>query len=216
MVKFSPLIFLLLLTISGCQATSINTMFFELPSGAILFQDDFSDPSSGWEHLSEDNIGILEYFDGFFRIEVKGDHNLLWTGPGMNFTDVQLEVDTIKVIGSEDDIYGLVCRAVDDSNFYFFVISSDGYFGIGKMINGDQSLIDFPGMLPSEVISQDKAINHLRADCISDRLVFYVNGKKLISVRDVELSNGDVGLINGTLQSSENVVLFDNFIVLNP
>jgi hypothetical protein len=195
---------------------SINPLFFEVPSGAVLFQDDFSDPSSGWEHLSNENLGVLEYFDGYYRVEVKGDHSLLWAGPGMNFSNVHLETDSIKVIGSEDDIYGLVCRAIDDSNFYFFIISSDGYYGIGKMINGVQSLINMPGMLPSEVISQGLAANHLRADCISEHLDFFVNGKKLISVKDSDLTTGDVGLIIGTLQSSENVVLFDNFSVLNP
>lgn len=216
MIKCTPLMILLGITISACQSTPINSLFFDLPPGAILIQDDFSDTTSGWENFSEEDYGTLDYFDGYYRIKVEGDHSLLWTGPGMNFSNVHIEVDTIKVIGSDDDMYGLVCRAVDDNNFYFFVISSDGYYGIGKLINGGQSLIEMPGMMPSEVIFQDKAANHLSADCIHDQLTFYVNGNKLISVTDSDLMNGDVGLIHGTLQSSENVVLFDNFIVVNP
>jgi hypothetical protein len=141
---------------------------------------------------------------------------MLWTGPGMNFSDVRLEADTIKVIGSPDDIFGVVCRGTDQYNFYFFVISSDGYYGIGKMIDGVQTLIDNPGMLPSEIISQGKAKNHLRADCIADRLDFYVNGQKLASVKDSELTSGDVGVIAGNLENARTVVLFDNFSVLSP
>jgi hypothetical protein len=216
MIKAIPLIGIFTLSALACQALSFTDQFFEVPSGAVLYQDDFSDPDSGWENLSDENLGILEYFDGYYRIEVSGRRKLLYTGPGMNFNDVHLEADTIKVIGSKDDMYGLVCRAEDENNFYFFIISSDGYFGIGKMVNGEQVLIDMPGMLPSEVISQGKAINHLRADCISDRLDFYVNGKKLKSVKDSDFINGDVGLINGNLRAAKNVVLFDNFSVLNP
>ena len=84
------------------------------------------------------------------------------------------------------------------------------------MINGVQTLIDIPGLLPSEIITQGKAINHLRADCVADQLDFYVNGGKLASVNDIDLTNGDVGVIAGNLESPQTVVLFDNFSVLNP
>lgn len=204
-----------ILILSACQVSSLSSRFFELSSGEVIFQDDFSNPNSGWVNLTNDS-GTLDYFDGYYRVEVQGDHQMLWTGPGMNFSDVRLEADSIKVIGSPDDIYGVVCRGADQDNFYFFVISSDGYYGVGKMINGIQSLIDLPGMLPSEVISQDKAKNHLRADCVADRLDFYVNGQRLASVKDSELTKGDVGVIAGNLENTQTVVLFDNFSVLSP
>ena len=204
-----------ILILSACQASSLSSLFFEISSGEVIFQDDFSNPNSGWVNLTNDS-GTLDYFDGYYRVEVQGDHQMLWTGPGMNFSDVRLEADSIKVIGSPDDIYGVVCRGADQDNFYFFVISSDGYYGVGKMINGIQSLIDLPGMLPSEVISQDKAKNHLRADCVADRLDFYVNGQRLASVKDSELTKGDIGLIAGNLENAQTVVLFDNFSVLSP
>lgn len=213
MIKAISLIVLLSFSTATCSFTDY---FIEVSSGAVLFQDDFSDPNSGWQNVSQPNSGIMEYFDGYYRIEVNGEYQLLSTGPGLNFSDVRIEADTIKVIGDRDDMYGLVCRAVDRNNFYFFVISSDGYYGVGKMINGIQQLIEMPGMMPSEEIFQDKAINHLRADCLAEQLSFFVNGKKLVSVSDSDLTNGDVGFINGTLQSFQNVVLFDNFSVQQP
>ena len=204
-----------ILILPACQASSLSSLFFEISSGEVIFQDDFSNPNSGWVNLTNDS-GTLDYFDGYYRVEVQGDHQMLWTGPGMNFSDVRLEADSIKVIGSPDDIYGVVCRGADQDNFYFFVISSDGYYGVGKLINGIQSLIDLPGMLPSEVISQDKAKNHLRADCVADRLDFYVNGHRLASAKDSELTKGDVGVIAGNLENTRTVVLFDNFSVISP
>ena len=206
----------ILLILSACQVPPFSSSLFKISSGAVMFQDDFSNPSSGWVNLIDEDYGILDYFDGYYRVEVQGDHQMLWTGPGMNFSDVRLEADAIKVIGSPDDIFGVICRGTDQNNFYFFVISSDGYYGIGKMINGVQTLIDIPGLLPSEIITQGKAINHLRADCVADQLDFYVNGGKLASVNDIDLTNGDVGVIAGNLESPQTVVLFDNFSVLNP
>jgi hypothetical protein len=158
----------------------------------------------------------MDYFDGYYRIQVLGDHNLLWAGPGLNFTDVRLEADMIKVIGNSDDLFGLVCRAADANNYYFFIISSDGYYGIGKMINGVQSMIDAQGMHPSEIISQGKTINHLGVDCLAEHLEFSINGQLVAQVNDFDLTSGDVGLLAGNLDTDDNVVLFDNFSVIKP
>jgi hypothetical protein len=216
LLRTTILVTLLLILLTGCQASSLTSNLFDTPSGAVLFQDDFADPSSGWENLTNDQFGTLDYFDGYYRIQVLGEQQLLWAGPSMNFTDVHLEADMIKVIGSTNDIFGLVCRAIDRENFYFFVISSDGYYGIGKMFAGVQSMIDTRGMLPSEVISQGLTVNHLSAGCIGDDLEFSVNGQLLARVKDFDLTNGDVGLLAGNFDTTENVVLFDNFSVTNP
>lgn len=204
------------LALIACQLTSLTSDFFDTPSGAVLFQDDFSAATSGWVDKSKEQFGTVEYFDGYYRIEVQGDHNMIWAGPGLNFTDTRLEADMIKVIGTMDDIFGLVCRATDEDNFYFFVISSDGYYGIGKMIDGVQSLIDTDGMHPSEIISQGKTINHLRGDCIDDQLGLWINGQFVAKVNDSDLPRGDIGLLAGNLDTQENVVLFDNLSVIKP
>ncbi len=200
----------------ACQLTSLTTELFETPSGAVLFQDDFSNASSGWENQSDEQFGTVDYFDGYYRIEVQGDHNMIWAGPGLNLTDVRLEADMIKVIGSSDDLFGLVCRAKNKENYYFFVISSDGYYGIGKTIDGVQSLINAEGMKPSEIISQGKSINHLRVDCIADQQELYINGQLVAQVSDSDLPHGDIGLLAGNLAAQENVVLFDNLSTIKP
>ena len=84
------------LALIACQLSSITSDFFETPSGAVLFQDDFSNNSSGWEIQSSEQFGTMDYFDGYYRIQVLGDYNLLWSGPGLTFTNVRLEADMIK------------------------------------------------------------------------------------------------------------------------
>lgn len=200
----------------ACQLTALTTELFDTPSGSVLFQDDFSDSSSGWENRSDEQFGTVDYFDGYYRIEVLGDHHMIWASPGINLTDVRLEADMIKVIGTTDDLFGLVCRAADQENYYFFVISSDGYYGIGKTIDGEQSLINTEGMKPSELISQGKTINHLRADCVADRLELSINGTLVDQVVDGDLPRGDIGLLAGNLAAQESVVLFDNLSALKP
>ena len=204
---------ILVIILGACQGPSI---IFESPSGAVLYQDDFSDSSSGWENFHDPEKGTMDYFDSFYRVQVLGEFQMLTTGPGLDFADVKLASDMLKVVGTSNDIFGLVCRMEDQDNYYYFVISSDGYYGIGKVIDGVQTMLGATGMLPSEIISKGMAKNHLQADCIDENLVLSINGQELVSTEDGEIGTGDVGIIVGTMQDSENVVLFDNFSVINP
>ena len=199
----------------ACQA-NLPRFSGPAPSGSVLFQDDFSDPESGWKGALDSEDGFAGYFDGTYRLLVSSPDRMVWSGPDLDLSDVRIEVDALKRSGPEDDDFGLVCRAKDEANFYFFVISSDGYYGVGKTVGGVQSLIGAQGMPPSETIRQGIAVNHLRGDCVNNELAFYVNGALLVRVQDGSFSEGGVGLIAGTFDQPGNEVVFDNFSVLNP
>jgi len=186
----------------------------ELPSN-ILFQDDFSDPSSGWDSITAPE-GITDYTNGAYRIFVNTLNSDVWANPGLEFSDVRVEVDAAKVGGDNNNDFGLICRYLDSENFYFFVISSDGYYGIGKVAAGQQQLIESPSMPPSELIRQGAVTNHLRADCIGSKLSLYVNDEFLAQVEDPDFTSGDVGLMAGSIESPGVDIHFDNFQVLKP
>ena len=199
---------ILALVVWGCQLKP-------LPPGSLLFQDDFSDPSSGWL-TGVDNSGTVGYVLGWFRFHINTNSSTKVSVPGLHFTDIHLEVDAIKIGGSDDNHYGVVCRYQDQGNFYFYEISSDGYYATGKFINGQMSLIGMTQMQSSDLILQGENTNRLRADCIGDTLTFYVNDKLIATLKDTNFKDGDVGLIAGTLESPGSDILFDNFIVRNP
>lgn len=188
----------------------------ELPSGSVLFQDDFSDPASGWERLSDSDAGLLDYTAGVYRIRVDQAQRMLAAGPGLEFSDVRLEVEALKAAGPPDDDFGLFCRAQREEGFYFFAISSDGYYGVGKVRQGEPEWIGMQAMLPSEAIRQGKVFNRLRADCAGDRLELYANGSLLASVQDADFTTGEVGLWAGAFAEAGTEVYFDNFAVLAP
>ena len=68
---------------------------------------------------------------------------------------------------------GLICR-YQGGNYYFFMISNDGYYVIGKFIGGQTLLLGQTEMQASDAI-QIGTMNHLRADCIGNTLTFYIN-----------------------------------------
>jgi hypothetical protein len=110
---------------------------------------------------------------------------------------------------------GLICRLVDERNFYFFVITSDGYYGIGKTQNGQASLLGMEQLARHEAILID-SVNRLSAACIAELLIFYVNGELVGSALDSDFPRGDVGLLAGSFEQGGVEVLFDNFVVYKP
>jgi hypothetical protein len=215
--KFIVIMAALMLVTLACSITGGNdtaSSESDLPPD-ILFIDDFSDESSGWDRINEDE-GVTDYSDGVYRIAVNTDNTDIWANPGLSFTDTVIEVDAKKVGGPDDNDFGIICRYQDLSNFYFFIISSDGFYGIAKVIDGEQILIGLENMEYSDTINQGNSSNKLRADCVGKNLVLHINGQKLLEVNDSQYSTGDVGLIAGTFNVAGTDIHFDNFIVRKP
>jgi hypothetical protein len=99
----------------------------ETPVVNVLFQDDFSDVNSGWDRI-QDADGINDYHEGGYRILVNKTNWYFWSNPGLNFSDVIVDVDATKLGGPDENDMGVICRYKDDANFYFITISSDGYW----------------------------------------------------------------------------------------
>jgi hypothetical protein len=180
----------------------------------IIFLDDFSNPSSGWNR-AETSSGLSDYADGVYRIMVREAFIDVWSMPGLSLEDVRIEVDAFKVGGERNNRFGIICRA-NGVNYYAFMVSSDGYYGIGKVRGLEHTLIGIQAMQPSEAINQGAALNHLRADCTGENLTLYVNDQLVQQARDGEFVSGDVGLIAGTYDTVGVEIFFDNFLVAEP
>jgi len=182
----------------------------------VLFQDDFSDTSSGWDRINETE-GVNDYVDDGYRIFVNKQDWYKWGNPGLNFTDVIIDVDAKKIAGPEENDYGVICRYKDEDNFYFFTIGSDGYYGVSRMSNGEESLVGMDQLeFNDTAINLGDASNHIRAKCVGDKLTLTVNGTVLADVKDANIASGDVGLIAGTYDEPGADILFDNFTVAQP
>lgn len=183
--------------------------------GDVLFSDDFSTREQAWTHLVNDG-GAMDYNAGGFRMYVREPNLNYWTTAGQNFSDVRIEVDALQYSGPQENRLGVICRHRDDAHYYFFVISTDGYYAIGKVVDGVQSLLGQDAMQYASVIEQGVAINHLRAECYGTTLSFFVNDSPVALVDDTDLQSGDVGLLAGTFAEGGLDVLFDDFQVLQP
>lgn len=182
--------------------------------GSVIVQDEFSDPASGWDHFQSAE-GVMDYDGGGYRFLVNALQAQFWATPHLNAKDVRLEVDAGKLGGPDENRIGLICRSANNS-YYFFIISSDGFYGIGLFKDGQATLLHAPEMQANSAIHTGLAVNHLRADCVGDKLTFYVNGERLAEVQDTTLSMGEFGLLAGTFSQPGVDVIFDHFIATQP
>jgi hypothetical protein len=218
MKKIYAILAVLALVALACSISPVST-----PSGGgggqdsnVLFSDDFSDTGSDWDRRQDSNY-VTDYANGGYRIYVNDTNYDIWANPSKSFPgDVRIEVDATKAGGPEDNEFGVICRYQDVENFYFFLISSDGYAAIGKYQNGEQQLISGESMEQVDGISAGAATNHMRADCVGSNLSLYANGNLLVTATDSRFTSGDVGLMAGTFSEPGTDILFDNFFVYKP
>lgn len=207
------LLALLLLTSLACRLGSPAE-----PTRApqrLVFQDDFSTPGERWSRIVA-RQGLADYGDGVYRIRVDQPDLDVWVKAGVDLKDTRVEVYALKASPPRNDRFGLLCRITPEGNFYAFLITSDGYFGIGKQIGGEFALIGAEALRPLPAIHPGTAYNHLRADCVGSGLTFWINDELAARVEDTDLAVGDVGLLAGAYETGGVEIYFDNFIVYRP
>lgn len=187
--------------------------------GGVLFGDDFrAERDCGWA-LYDQAGAEVEVTDEVLRLTTAQPGQIWWTNPGRAFDDVIVSANMAHISGPEDNAYGVICRYQSPENFYVFLISSDGYYAIGKYQSGNSQItyLNEGGQyVESEAINQGHAANSLRASCVGNELAMEVNGVPLESVNDPTFVTGDIGLAASSFQPGTLVVEFDNVRVLQP
>jgi len=196
--------------LGGCAPAS-------MPQGDVYYQDDFSNPASGWDRVTGGD-GVTDYADGMYRIFSATPDYYMWATAHRSFpNDVRIEVDVTKKSGADQDVFGVLCRYRDEKNFYILMISGDGQAGIAKRTSGsDLAMLSGPSMKTDPSIHPGPAANHLRADCKGDQLSLYVNDTQVATATDPGLTGGDAGLWLGTYDQPGTDLYFDDFIVRKP
>jgi hypothetical protein len=182
----------------------------------ILLIDDFSSNLNNWNVWKNDAGSAVSYFQQGLVFVVNIPQYDYISVPNGTFGDVRIETTVNKLSGSNDNDYGIICRYQNEKNYYGFIISSDGYYGIIKVKEGKYQLLNNQGLEFDPRIHTENEFNHLRVDCIGNKISTYVNNTKLAEVTDPDFLNGKVGLLAGSFSKPGIVILFDNFLVLKP
>jgi len=181
----------------------------------VLFSDDFSDESSGWDTFS-DVAGSAAYQDGWLHIrDSTTPEGTTVSRAHRYFTNFIVEVEMKLVAGTDDNWQSIMFRYVDEENYYSGEISADGYYEMQLWHQGSLHELVYPTQ--SAYIHQGLGVtNLLRIECVGSTFRLSVNGHLLAEVTDATFDGGDICLEVNSLAGTFSEVAFDNIVVTAP
>ena len=179
----------------------------------ILFQDDFSNPASGWPILDTGNV-LYEYRNGEYRILLR---NADWWGAVMGDPSVAtyiVAVDVRNVTGTYGS-YGLIFGLGNDfSQFFTFEIDPEGYYIIRRYDTGNWTTLHVGH---SGSINPGTAINRLKVERNGYDIAVYANEQLLATVSDNLFPDlRQLGVVVLSYNQPGVDARFDNFTIYPP
>lgn len=237
---------IVLLALIGLNRAAANWHYI-LPAepGKVLYTatfDSFLDDWDQYEGRVESQI-----IDGTLRIESETDNSGPFSFAKPYFDDFDLRVQGKAADGDPTNGYGVIFRfqgsgnrSKEDDSYYVFLVSSDGYYKVDRVINGDSKEISL--WIPSPAVHQGiGAVNSLRVIARGDEFQFFVNdqqvelcipenpegsstldgagncmGNMMATWVDDTIPNGQVGVVVKTLDVPNFAVEFDNVLIVGP
>jgi len=182
---------ILSLLTAGCGL--LESLLGNGDNGEIVYTDDFSDDSSGWE-VGEYLDGWVAYADGTYEVGSTYTGSPMWGIAGQKFSDISVTVEATQydAPSNSNNDFGIILREQGNADGYHFLISGDGYCAIYLLEdNYFTPLVDFE---TSDAIKQGDSTNTITAIANGDELTLIVNGETVASTTDDTFSSGDIGL----------------------
>jgi hypothetical protein len=223
-------------------------------SGSLLYAASFDGGrSDGFNGDWSQYPGRLsaQIASGQMQISIGGEESGAYSVALPHFGDFDLRVEAQATAGPIDNSYGVVFRlqnkdntAVEDDNYYLFLISSDGYYEVSRAINGKQK--ELSTWISSAAVNQGmNAVNRLRVTAKGNQFHFFINdqpvnlcipddpnaqstvnpvsgdcmgGAMKDSLTDDSIPNGQIGVVAKSTDTGGAgvVAAFDNLLVYAP
>jgi hypothetical protein len=132
------------------------------------------------------------------------------------FRDLTLEMKGRYESGPQGNGYGVAFRYVDGSNFYFFIVTADGRWGLGRYLKGAMSGLVL--LTADSAILKGKTPNALRVVARGANFTFFVNGKQVGTFTDSSHAAGTVGVFMSNETAGTHHVVYEslNATILAP
>ena len=180
---------------------------------ALSYEDDFSDPSSGWDDAFDRNT-VKQYGNNKYYVEVTTSNLVAWGLANRDVGDFRLQVDATQESGPNNNGYGVLFGFRDRDNYYRFDISGEGFFLLSKFYEGEwTTLVPWTA---SSAINVGQTTNTLMVEAIGDRIRIFANGVDLAEAQDDSLAHGNFGFFANTFSDPNLIVSFDNIKLWTP
>ena len=183
---------------------------------AVLYQDDFTNPATGWTEKTFDNYFIGYHEPEYYHIEINGPNykTTVFEPQNGSFGDATIELEVFtnsaKTAPEGDFRYGLAFRRSGDQ-YYAFVVS--------QRTKKWYVLKSSPNELVTLQEGSDDSINDLdvgdllRVDALGSDFLFHVNDRLVAQVSDPDYVSGEIGFYVESFDSPNTHIHFDTFAI---
>ena len=237
---------LLLLILAGLTAFSnfSATWHFVVPAdpGELLYVATFDDLLDEWA-LYDGRLSA-QVVDDHLQISVDTTQSAPFSTAAPYFSDFDVWVQARATGGPINNGYGIIFRVQRDKNYnpvsyYFFMVSSDGYYQVQRVVDGAQK--ELSTWIPSPLVRQGlDADNWLRVVAVGNQFQFYINGEQVelcipnspdgistyvtdcldgemqATLIDESIPTGQIGVVALTLDEPGVEVAYDTMVIYGP
>jgi Bacterial SH3 domain len=183
-----------------------------------LYQDDFTNPTTGWTEAKFDNYFIGYHEPEYYHIEVDSpnDKATAFMPEKQTYGDVSVEVkvqtNSRKTAESGDFIYGPIIRRSGEQ-YYAMAISPRSKQWFLLKSSPSALVILAEGSEPS--IHDMDADDTLRIDAQGSTFFLHINDHLVAQVSDTTYASGEVGFYVQTFDSTQAHIHFDELKIWN-
>ena len=187
--------------------------------GSIIYSDDFSDSSSGWDVDSGQGFDWAYTNDGQYRVFITAPNYIAWSwapfSSGRMPADFCLEVDVKQHVAgslSEDGQIGLIFAGNETERTFtqLALRPSRGLFGMWQIGEGWE-WTRLQGWTESDAVRSINAVNRIRLIAHDGQAHVYINDVEVITLSTA--TRGDVGVCTATFDEPNVNGRFDNFTI---
>lgn len=192
---------------------------FEAPQEtnvSLLYQDDFTNPSTNWPEKKFDNYFIGYHEPEYYHVELTSPNfkTTVFEPTKQSFDDFTVELQALtasaKTAPKGDFRYGLAVRRSGDQ-YYAFTISprSQKWYVLKSSPDGLSTLAE--GTIDN--VHEADEDDTLRVDARGADFLFHINDQLVSQVTDSDYSSGEIGFYVESFDSPNTHIHFDKLIV---
>jgi hypothetical protein len=182
----------------------------------VLFQDDFTNPATGWSEDKFDNYFIGYHEPEYYHIEVTSPNSktTVFEPQKQNFDDFTIELAVLtvsaKTAASGDFRYGLAFRRSGDQYYAFAISPRTQQWFVLK--NSPSALTVLAEGMDGNLHDLDQD-DTLRVDAQGSNFIFHINDELVGKASDPDYASGELGFYVESFDSANTHIHFDNLVI---
>jgi hypothetical protein len=199
---------------------SVATSSAQVPvSGTnALYQDNFTDPATGWPEDKFDNYFIGYHEPEYYHVEITGTHykTTVFEPKKTSFEDFTVELAVLTAAAKTSPVgdfrYGLAFRRSGDL-YYAFAISprTKEWF----VLKSTPNQLEVLAQGSDDSLHDADVDDSLRVDAKGSDFYFHINDKLVDQISDADYAAGEIGFYVESLDSPNTHIHFDTLTVRN-